>query len=216
MRKSLLACLLIVTMLLCSTNIFAATPESLRIPESHSINGILPDGASIYKADPHSSIIRPQILLGYEYVPGYEKIANKSINYTYGYIYGTSVQFTKGASPTYTLTVTKKTTKSTTWNISGNLEGSFDIKAVKSKIQVAGGYASSETAEITKGETWNCGFTETGLYDLTWYMRGHKYDAFCGAKIRSTGADDGKFTTYYLGTVTFPTDEIHFDVTKVK
>ncbi len=102
----------------------------------------------------------------------------------------------------------------TEWNVSGKLSGEFNIKAVKMKLEGSKGYSSTETAEISRGETWDCGFTIPGTYNLAWYMRGHRYTCQCGAKYISTDSNDGKFTYYDLGTVVFPTEEITFEVTR--
>lgn len=77
-------------------------------------------------------------------------------------------------------------------------------------------HEDKETATISKGQMWDCGFSVPGLYNLTWYMRGYQYTCQCGAKYISTDSNDGRFTYYNLGTVTFPTDEIHFDVSRVR
>lgn len=156
------------------------------------------------------------MLLGYEYVPGKERLVNKTLVRDFAYIYGTSIIVSEGSSPNYTLNVTKSTTKTTGWNVSGKLSGEFNIYAVKAKLEASGGYNSSETATVSRGETWDCGFTVPGTYDLNWYMRGHQYSCQCGAKYISTDSNDGTFTYYNLGTVTFPTDEITFEVAKVK
>jgi len=159
--------------------------------------------------------VQSRMLLGYEYVPEKERLLNKRIIREMAYIYGTSVKYCEGASPNYTLNVTKSKTKTTEWNVSGKISGEFDISVVKTKLEASGGYKSSETATITLGETWNCGFTIPGTYDLTWYMRGHQYDCQCGVKYISTDSNDGRFTHYNLGTAIFPTDEITFEVTRV-
>lgn len=183
-------------------------------PDSQSFNGKFPDGTNIYNQVIKNTDVQPMIFLGYKYVPGYERLVNLSYIYAYSRIYGTSIHYIAGTIPTYTLTVTSETTKATTWNVSGNFEGGFDIKAVKAKLTVAGGYSSTNTAKVSAGETWNCGFTTPGTYNLTWYMRGHSYNAQCGVEVISTGSDNGDFRYYNLGRVIFPTKEIHFDVSR--
>lgn len=189
----------------------------LREPESRSYNGYCDDGSCIYdmgEADNSEYGISPHV--GYEYVAGYERVVFKEFDETFSRIYGCSISFVEGTSPTYTLNVTKSTTKETSWNVSGSLSGEFNIGVVKTNLQATSGHESREKATITKGETWSCGFTKPGAYVLTWYMRGFVYYAQCGARIISTGGDHGNFWYYNLGTVTFPSEEVHFDVSPAK
>lgn len=199
-----------------ATNASAAYRE----PESKSFNGYLDDGTSIFANATTQQVsetmeVTPRTLLGYQYVEGYERLIGKTVDYVYDYVYATSTRFVQGAAVSYTLTTTKEKTKTSAWNINGNLSGEFDIKMVQAEIAASGGYEETDTVTITVGEEWNCEFTEPGLYELTWYMRGHRYYAQCGATIISTGTDHGKFAYCTLGLVTFPTDEVHFDVTRV-
>ena len=85
---------------------------------------------------------------------------------------------------------------------------------VEEKLADSIGYKLTDTATIYKGE-YGCKFTEPGRYDLSWYMRGHRYIAQCGAKVISTGSDHGQFSYYTLGTITYPTSETAFDISRV-
>lgn len=195
-----------------SASVYDETTKSI------SYNGILSDGTSIYEekyVEPEStreSAISPQVLIGYEYVDGYEEIRNRQIEYYYAYLWGTSVKFSEGVSPSYKITTRRQVTKETSWELSGTAEASFDIKAVKTKLLASGNYKSTNTAVLEVGEEWDCEFTEPKLYNLTWYMRGHKYNAYCGAKYISTDGNDGKFTLLYIGDVIFPTEEVHLEI----
>lgn len=217
--KSILAVALLCAMSVSNVHAQTAFAGEVRKPDTFIVNGDI-----VYENKEDRGIqvedgvggIQSRVLMGYDYVPGYERLANMTIVHELAYIYGTSIKYSKGANPEYTLSTTKKTTKSTSWNVSGSLSGAFDIKAVKANLAASGGYSTSKTAEVTKGETWKCSFTEAGTYNLTWYMRGHQYSCQCGAKYISNDSNDGRFTYYNLGTVTFPTDEITFEITKVK
>lgn len=159
--------------------------------------------------------VSPRILLGYEYVPGHEQLTNHEIIRKYAYIYGTSIIFTAGSNPTYTVTVRKQLTKEAEWTLNIKAEAGFDIKAVQVALAAEGGYKQTDTATLEVGVQWNVDFDEPGTYDLAWYMRGHKYDAYCGARYVSTDANDGKYLDKYVGTVIFPTQEIAFESVKV-
>lgn len=193
-----------------------------RIPDSVSYNGILPDGTSIYENDlpekinvPQNQEVSPLVFIGYNYVPGYEELKNRTYVHEYAYIWGTSVNFDEGASPYYKVSTRRWTTEENEWNIRVQGSGDFDIKAVKANLQIEGGYRNTEIASIEVNEEWYCEFDSPGLYELTWYMRGHKYDAYCGGEYITTDMNDGRFTKVYLGTVTFATKEIHFDISKI-
>lgn len=202
----------------CLSGVSASAYDGKTKSVSH--NGILPDGTSIYEErnvepeDTRESSVSPMALLGYKYVEGYEQIRNKSVEYMYAYLWGTSINFVQGASPTYKITTRRTVTKGTDWELSGEAEASFNIKAVKTKLVASGNYKSTDTAVLEVGEEWNCGFTDAKLYDLAWYMRGHKYNAYCGAKYVSTDSNDGKFTLLYIGDVIFPTEEVHLEISE--
>ena len=208
MKRKLLALTLICSIfcLTISTNISAKAET--RIPESTSYNGILPDGTSA-NVKPNISPISPYFLIRVEYVSG-AYLHNKSVIYKHKYIYGTSVSYVKGASPSYTLTVTKSATSS--HQLSASTSAKFDIKAVTAEVK--GGYQYTNTSTITKGQSWGCNFTTPGLYNLSWYQRAHQYNIFGKCKYITTDTDNGQIKEAYLGTITFPTDEVHFEVTK--
>lgn len=216
--KKILRSVIIITVitLVLGTNVLAITA----VPASQSYNGYLPDGTSIFddaEIQQHNepTIIEPKAFIGYRYEPGYERLVDRSFVHQYAYIYGTSVDFVEGTLPEYKLDVTRSISKDTLWDISGNLSGEFNLSKVKAKLALSGGYSETNTATITVGETWKCGLITPGTYELAWYMRGHKFYAQCGATIVSTGADHGNFTYYNLGPVIFPSNEVHFSVTRV-
>lgn len=182
-------------------------------PDSVSYDGVLPDGSPvnlpINNLTNKNSIITPQFLVYVEYVSG-AYLANRSIVHELAYIYGTSVSFVKGANPSYQLQVTRSTTKSHQINVSYSAK--FDIKVVENEIK--GGYQFTNTATVTRGETYACSFTDPGLYDLSWYMRGHRYNIFGQCRYVTTDTDNGQIKEAYLGSVVFPTNEVHFDIRK--
>ncbi len=209
LKKRKIIALMLAVMMLMASSAFA----DVREPESRSYNGYMDDGTCIYDkgtSDSSDFGITPRV--GYEYVEGYERVVFKEFDESFARIYGTSISFVEGTSPSYTLTVTKSVTKETSWNVSGSLSGEFNISVVKAKAQIAGGYESRCKATVTKGETWNCDFNRPGTYVITWYMRGFVCYVQCGATIISTGGDHGNFRYYNLGTATFPSDEVHMDV----
>lgn len=104
-------------------------PNNVRIPESFAYNGVLPNGQSIF--DDNSVIISPQMILAKEFV-GNVSTSFSGFNYTYKYIYGTTVSFVPGSSPTYTLTTTQQATTGTSCSISSEL--SADAEAIKAKL----------------------------------------------------------------------------------
>lgn len=209
--------------LLCALSVNGVHTQKVFAGEVRQPDTLIVNGKIVYENAGDKGIqveevkggIQSRMLLGYEYVPGKERLTNKTIVHELAYIYGTTVKYCEGASPSYTLNITKSKTETTEWNVSGSMSGEFDIKAVKASLELSGGYSSSKTATISRGETWNCDFTIPGTYDLAWYMRGHQYNCQCGAKYISTDSNDGKFTYYNLGTVVFPTDEITFEITRV-
>lgn len=207
---------LLFALVFCFSSISASAYEEKT--NSISRNGILSDGTSIYdeaysEMDIREEEISSRVLIGYEYVPGYEQIKNRKIEYMYAYLWGTSINFVEGASPTYKVMTRRQTVKETSWGLTGELEGEFNIAAVKANLRAAGDYEEVDIAVIEVGEEWNCDFTEPKLYDLTWYMRGHKYTAYCGGKYISTDGNDGKFTLVNIGQVIFPTKEVHLEIT---
>lgn len=213
MKKMLSVFMALTLIFICTVPAFAA----VRIPDSTSYNGYFPDGTPIVSSTNPSMPIEtsntPRILIGYEYVPGYEDLRNETLIPEYRYIWGTSVDFPYGAEPFYELKVTKSVTSSTEWNIQGSLGTEFNIKSAKANISAEGGYRDTETASIFAEETWHCDYTEPGFYNLAWYQRAFHYDAYCGAYYITTDINDGKFTTIYVGSVTFPTSEVHLSIT---
>ena len=212
MRKSLFALLVTVTLGLSTVSISA---EEV-IPASISYNGVLETGESIFDSEMETSSISPRIIIGYEYVPGYERLIGQEIDYTYAYVYGSSIEFVEGVSPTYTFYTTVSKTQGAAWNVSASLEGEFDLEVAKAKLLASGGYNENETIVIEAGQSWECQYTQAGFYDITWYMRGHKYIAQCGTKLIATGVNDGEFYYKMLGTVTFPRTELHVDIKLVE
>ena len=101
------------TIMVCSmvTSSFAA----YRVPESWSYNGLQPDGTPdvtvedveaqrVAEVEAEAKAV-PYALIGYKYVPGYETLDSKQIVTKYKYIYGTSISYVAGTSPSYKLTV---------------------------------------------------------------------------------------------------------------
>lgn len=207
--KKILVLLLVLTMCVTTTSL-ASSNKNIRVPETFSINRIdVATGESIDKPiETYNDTIGIRTLLGYNYIDGTAYLGSRSYDKTFAYIWGTSVTFVDGAEPTYTLKVSREETKETSWTVGAKAK--FNIKVVETEVQ--GSYSSKDTATIYKGETWDCKFTKPGSYDLTWYMRGHHYPVYGKAKIVSTGSDNGDVTTVKLGTVTFPTEEVAFDV----
>lgn len=227
MKKTIFTCSLALIISVSNLSVFADSEninsnsenltnynQSITKPDSFSKNGKLDNGKSIHEEEvdlsESESKVSPRIFMGYSYINNTATRGSRSIIYKHKYIYGTSVSYVKGASPNYTLTVTKQTSQSKNFSASGSVD--FPVKVVEA--QVSGGYSSSATATVSKGQTWSCNFTTPGLYDLSWYMRAHRYPVYGKAKILSTGSDHGTITSVTLGTITFPVDEIHFDVTK--
>jgi hypothetical protein len=132
-------------------------------------------------------------------------------NYKYAYIYGATVIFSRGASPSYTLT----TTAQRTCGISFNIASSLTVDAVEIKSTISSSYTKTATITLSKGETWSCGFTEPGTYNLTWYMRGHNYKMYADVRWICTDSSDGTIHYEYIGSFTKPTTEITFSVMKV-
>lgn len=181
---------------------------------------VMIDASAAYRIP--ESQIAPQTSLGYEYVPGYERnleVASEPQKYDirFSYIYGTTITFDAGSAPEYTLNVTRSTTEEAKLDFNDtndNIAGIQDLKLIEEKLADSIGYKLTGTATIYKGE-YGCKFTEPGRYDLSWYMRGHRYIAQCGAKVISTGSDHGQFSYYTLGTITYPTSETAFDISRV-
>lgn len=214
MKKILLSCAF--ALLVCCVATLPCFAET-QTPASQSFNGLLPDGTSIWGNDATNGTaeVSPAVILGYKYVEGYESLSGFQYVYDYKYLYGTSISYVGGASPTYTLTVNVTKSSSSTWNLNGDISGEGDIKALKAKLRFFGGYGETETVTISAGQSWSCGFNQPGTYNLTWYARGHSYYAFCGAILISTDMNDGNFEDKHLvGQVVFPTQEIHFDVSR--
>ncbi|WOO34908.1 hypothetical protein R2R35_13985 [Anaerocolumna sp. AGMB13020] len=183
-----------------------AVKAEVRVPDSISHNGLLPDGTSV---DSQPNYVTPFFLIETQYVSG-AALYNKSIIYKHKYIYGTSVSYVKGASPTYTLSVSKEATSSHEFSVSGSAK--FNVKVVEAEVK--GGYKYTDTTKITKGESWQCGFSAPGLYNLSWYQRAHQYEVHGKCKYITTDADNGTIKLAYMGRITFPTSEVHFEVTK--
>lgn len=206
----------LISMLLCAVLLvsigtvqtFADEGKNDNVVPSVTVNGDIQNMTS------PGNVASPNAFIGYQYVPGYERLTNRTFDYKYGYIYGTSLYFSDGATLTYTMTVKRSSTKSTNWNVKADFEGEFSMSLAKARVMASGGYSSTNTATVEIGETWTAQMNVSGVYDLAWYMRGHKYYAQCGSRIMSTGADDGQFMYYTLGTVTFPTDEVYFEAVR--
>lgn len=201
-----------------SDDIFVVTPDYPNI--IRSIDGVLEDGRNVEdlcRNVENTEINESEELASviYEYVPGKERIINKQLELRFGMIHETYVTAVEGTSASYTITRERSLSKSTAWNISGSAEGSFDISAIQGKIAANSGYSSTKTAVIKVNETWNGQTTAPGTYQFAWYMVGHKYTAQCGAIKRTTGSNDGTPCYYTLGTVTFPTDVVHFETKRV-
>lgn len=205
--KRIVATILALILCVSSTYALAEDTASSVVP----INSAVSEQNSIVDCEENQEELSPRILLGYRYVPGHEQLTNFQIVRLYAYIYGTSISFTSGVSPSYTVTVRHQTTETTTWNLSVEGSAEFDIRAVKAALAAEGGYSESETASLEVGVEWDLDFTGPGMYDLTWYMRGHQYDAYCGATYISTDGNDGKYLDKYVGTVVFPTTEVTFE-----
>ncbi len=206
--------ILLTLLLLCTmtTTAFAAVAE----PDSISYNGILPDGTSV-TTEPilpsnNDNEVMPRVLIGYEYVAGYEELKNEYLIEEYKRIWGTSITFIAGTLPSYEVTETKQVTSSNEWYITASVGGDFALATAKANLQAEGGYSSSATATLSRGEKWTVTYETPGTYYLNWYQRAYQYDAYCGANIISTDINDGTFTKLYLGSVVFPTDERHFSI----
>lgn len=211
-NKRIFSLLMVLVFLMLPVSSAYATTNKPRIPDSFAVDGVLPDGTSIFNSiNDDSRIITPYVLLGKEYAGNLSASFSEFI-YTYAYLYGTTVQFSKGASPSYRLNTTETVTKSTSWSIGGSF-GTND----KAKIQadISASYGRTKTATIERGEEWSCGFTEPGTYNLTWYMRGHKYNLYADLRWIDTGVNDGKITNEYIGDIYLPTTEITLNVRKV-
>jgi len=206
--------ILLTLLLLCTmtTTAFATVVE----PDSISYNGICPDGTPVTTAPilPSSTDneMMPRVLIGYEYVSGHEELKNKYLIEEYKEIWGTSVTFIEGSLPKYTMTERRQLTSSNEWFVTANVGGNFAIATAKANLQLEGGYSSSATVVLERNQEWEVAYTIPGTYYLTWYQRAHQYDAYCGANIISTDINDGTFTKLYLGSVVFPTDTYHFDI----
>lgn len=202
----------IVCMMICLTMLMSLFATQVYAAEDFGKENASVASESIdLKGSTAGNVISPHAFIGYEYVPGYERLVDKKYDYKFGYIYGTSIYFSEGATVTYTLTVKRSHTRSTSWNIRADFEGSVSVASIKAGLTASGGYSSTNTATVEVGETWSTAMEQPGVYDLAWYMRGHKYYAQCGSRIVSTGADHGNFMYCTLGTVTFPTDEVYFE-----
>lgn len=152
-KKKILSLLLLLSLCLASIPVNASEAT----PDSKSVNGVLIyDKNGIYSEQENTedeniestSTNQTRTVVGYTYVPGYERLVNESLNRTFKKIWATSVEYVKGASVSYTLTVTKSKEATTAWNVGGTLEGNFNISKVKAKLQATGGYNSSETVYI--------------------------------------------------------------------
>ncbi|QUI25936.1 hypothetical protein HZI73_26345 (plasmid) [Vallitalea pronyensis] len=207
--------LIIISIILTLICVPVNATENLREPESISYDGILNNGKSIHEdydvyTPQNFGIERDQLIMAY--VSGTGNLTDFTILHKMARIYGTSVTFVAGASPQYTLKVDQSETQSSTWNVEPSLGGT--IKVVK--IDVKGGYSNTDTATISKGETWNTNFTDPGTYELTWYMRGHRYFIEGDVMIyRADGTFLERQNDKLIGGVLFPTKEIHFDVSKL-
>ncbi|WP_113674310.1 hypothetical protein [Vallitalea guaymasensis] len=209
--KKLLTIIMIFSLFICS--VLPINAQN-RDPESISYDGILPNGEAIYQNNELINIVPYSLStdsLELDYISGTGKLTELEILHFMARIYGTSITYVEGADPTYTLTVTRSKTESSSWSVGGGLGA--DLKMIK--LDVSGDYKNEETATITKGESWATNFTKPGTYELTWYMRGHRYyitgDVDC---YKSDGSYLGSRSDVRLGAVLFPTDEIHFDITR--
>ena len=180
-------------------------------PTSVSHNRLLPNGQSIDNTTGSSST---------DSVASLRTILSKQVcfnpnttttftgyNYTFAYIYGTTVTFVKGASPSYTLQNDVSITKSTV--------SSFGISLGVAETTIKGDIADTKTIYLSKGETWNCGFTIPGRYNLTWYMRGWNYDVYADVKWTTTDINDQTIHHERIGSCTKPSEEYNFDVSNV-
>lgn len=148
------------------SNAYAKGSYNIKIPHTFAYNGYLPNGKSIYDFDNNSyENIQPLMILAKEYV-GNLNTSFTGYNYTYEYIYGTTVIFYRGASPSYTLTTDVQRTCGTAFKVSSSLTA--DAEIIKSTVSSS--FTSTETITLRRGETWSCGFTEPGTYNLTWYI----------------------------------------------
>lgn len=174
-------------------------------PTSVSHNRLLPNGQSIDNSSSTDYGMSPMTILYKEVCWDPNTTTSfTGFNYTFAYIYGTTVQFVAGSSTTYTLTVDRNVEKSTS--------SSFSISLGVAETAVRGDISSTDTAYINQGEVWNCGFTTPGRYNLTWYMRGWNYDVYADVKWTTTDANDQTIHHERIGTCTKPTSEITFDI----
>lgn len=212
MRK-FLATTLIAT-LLCTLSVPAFA--EVRVPDSVSYNGVLPDGtkavSEMIQREPALDNQKERVLIGYEYVPGYDELRNMVIIPEYAYIWGTSIKFVAGTKPYYKLTSTHTKVSSSEWQLQANLGSKFNIASAKANLTTTGGYKSSQSVTITAGQEWKVDLTDPGEYFLNWYQRAHQYAAYCGANYITTDSNDGKFTKIYIGDALFPANEVHLDV----
>ena len=103
----------LIIMLLSTMNVYASNGEQ----SMSSYDRILMNGSSISKeAVEESTMTSPRILLGYKYVPGYDRLVNFEWDHTFERIYGTSIEFDSGTH-THQLGVAKSKTKSTEWEV---------------------------------------------------------------------------------------------------
>lgn len=209
--KKLFTIAMIFSLFICSVLPINA---QIREPDSISYDGLLPNGESIYNNNIINNIVPYRVStnsLELKYVSGTGKLTDLEIIKCMARIYGTSITYVEGADPTYTLTTTESKEESSTWAAGAGLNA--DLKIIK--LDVKGDYNNKETATITKGESWATNFNKPGTYELTWYMRGHKYyitgDVDC---YNSDGCYLDRKEDLRIGAVLFPTTEIHFDISR--
>lgn len=152
---------------------------------------------------------QPRTILSYEYVnDGSASLKGLTLLPTYSRISGTMVTVAPGSTVEYVKGVSGTTTKTTSWSVDG--KASFPIKIVEAEVK--GSYRSSETVTTTSSESWQVKLNDPGRYTITWYMIGHKYQVFGNCKMVTTDINDGKIMSTIMGSVTFPTNEIHMEI----
>lgn len=145
----------------------------------------------------------------YEYEAGHEQLSNFDIVDEYEAVYSVGLAADLPEA-TYTVTGRQTTICGTSWDIAVEDVVGADLGTIQSELLEAGDYDESLSVTLEDAAQWESELGEAGTYQLSWYMRGHKYDAYCG-----TRTDDGQYADKYLGTVVFPADEFYYAVEKV-
>lgn len=225
MRKFITVISALVLCLMSSLPAFANGLESEKIiePTSLSVDGVLiydknqidrpnTEGPSPSLLSASSSVVEPMGLpMGWGNAIGYPyRDSIPTYDLKLSYIYGTSISFVAGSVPTYTLSQTTSTTKSRTFSLGLEIEpklpGGWEGK-------VSGGYSNTKTATITKGEIWAVNLTQPGTYNIAWYMRGHVFNLYSNWEYVTNYSTE--IRERYLGTATFPTSEVHLDISRL-